>query len=198
MASYKSDVRWDTYDAVDAEVKRGFIKSRKLFKKHSEIWRYGNSASLCESCRQACRMCQRRYRTWWLSPGDGVEWTKTKKSLEDSVKANGCHLCIIISHAFSPEDISDFMELGKAANLGLLFSYRSSVRDPNGKLTWEQRNQIIPFGNMTLGQDEPDEYWLVISPQKVSKLRLQIDLPMQPMFQSKFLGNQDLYESQLT
>ncbi|KAF8853534.1 hypothetical protein BDZ45DRAFT_748436 [Acephala macrosclerotiorum] len=37
---------------------------------------------------------------------------------------------------------------------------------------------------MILGQDEPNEYRLVISPQRISKLRLQIDLPMQPMFQT--------------
>ncbi|KAF8853533.1 hypothetical protein BDZ45DRAFT_806548 [Acephala macrosclerotiorum] len=122
----------------NSEPQEGFIKSRKLLKKHSERWRWNKSASsLWESRQQACRKCQRRSSRWWPSPGDGVGWTKTRGSFEDLVKANGCYLYIIITHAFGPEDISDFMKLGEAANPGLRSFYRISVRDPSGKLNWE-------------------------------------------------------------
>jgi len=185
MADEPINWKWDTSDAVDVEVKRGFIKSRKIFKKYSKTLREDSlKSSLCENCNQACMLCELVNPSSREGSVPDSKWTKTKESFKKSAAAPGCHLCIMIAHAFDTQSVDTFGKLDNMTEIHLHFSYRSSVRDPDGKLTWEQRNGIH-LGNLTIEEDDPDEFWLRICSGKKSALSLQIDLRMEPLFRSK-------------
>jgi hypothetical protein len=150
MADEQTDWKWDTYDAVDVEVKLDFIKSKKIFKKYSTSWRQNTSnPSLCKSCSQACMSCESFPES---------DWTKTKECFEKLATAPGCHLCVMIAHAFDEQSVDAFRKLDDATEIELGISFRSSQRDPDGKLTWEQRTGF----NLRMGENGPDEFLLRI------------------------------------
>ncbi|QPC64344.1 hypothetical protein HYE67_006575 [Fusarium culmorum] len=152
---------------------------------------------LCAACAHACSMaiigcrpgtCQ--IHTFnYRDDGSGTynrheyshvsEWAKWKKKKGDftaETNTSGCHLCIIIAHAFDEASVATFAKMDAKETLYLCFSYRSIERDPSGGLDWKQRTRMT-IDDINLQTHLPDEFWLKIRPEDNSVLnKLVIDL----------------------
>jgi len=168
------DWMWNTDDMVDAAVQRALDKSREVFLHATKPYNLQIKSQLCDDCNSACRVTalDRRY-------SERITWSKTRKDFARATSSAGCHLCIIIAHAFDKSSINTFATMGPDEVLQLHFTYHTAERDPSGKLDWEQRTRM-PISNITLdAMDIPDEFWLTICPKGESKFdKLRIDLRM--------------------
>lgn len=110
-----------------------------------------------------------------------TRWSKTREGFARATSSAGCHLGIIIAHAFDTSSTNTFASMGLGEVLKLHFTYRTAERDPSGKLDWEKRTRM-PISNITLATNIPDEFWLTINPKGESKFgKLRIDLRMRPL-----------------
>lgn len=110
-----------------------------------------------------------------------AKWSKTKRDFLAETSHSGCHLCIIIAHAFDDASKETFKELDISEELHLCFAYRSIERDPSGTLDWEERTSMT-INDITLESHLPDEFWLQIRPNKGSVFtKLYIDLRLRPL-----------------
>jgi hypothetical protein len=140
---------------------------------------------LCAACTHACSMSINGCRPGtchihtYKSRNDGsglyssngltdvsgwAKWSKTKRDFIAETSTSGCHLCIIIAHAFDPESVATFAKIDASEILNLCFSYRTVERDPSGGLDWGQRTRMT-INDITLQTHLPDEFWLQIRPE---------------------------------
>ena len=165
---------WATKDAVDVEVKRGFTRSQKVFGRYASSWReQPPRSSLCVTCEGACRLAGFRV---------DATWSKTRSTFEKSTTSSGCHLCVIIAHAFDRKAIAAFQTMRPDEEITLHFSYRSLTKNPSSKLGFEERYRVPLSGYFD--DDGPDEMWLAIESQEpfAPGGDIRIDLRMQPFF----------------
>ncbi|KAF5591863.1 hypothetical protein FPCIR_5931 [Fusarium pseudocircinatum] len=159
---------------------------------------------LCDACTHACSMsivgctqytCQihrsqflRNNPNPYLSTWDALndisrwaKWSKTKRDFLSETSSSGCHLCIIIAHAFDDNSKEAFQNLGSDEVVQLCFKYRTVERDPSGKLGWDERTNMA-ITDIALGIDLPDEFWLAVRSDKGSVLEeVSFDLRMRPL-----------------
>ncbi|KAH7191703.1 heterokaryon incompatibility protein-domain-containing protein [Fusarium flagelliforme] len=110
-----------------------------------------------------------------------AKWSKTKREFLAETNSSGCHLCIIIAHAFDDASKETFGEMEPAKELQLCFAYRTIDRDPSGMLDWQERTSMS-INDITLESHLPDEFWLQIRPGKDSVFtKLYIDLRLRPL-----------------
>ncbi|RGP69221.1 hypothetical protein FLONG3_7857 [Fusarium longipes] len=110
-----------------------------------------------------------------------AKWSKTKAEFMAETKTSGCHLCILIAHAFDEASVAQFSKMDKSEIIQLCFNYRTAERDPGGNLDWGQRTRMT-IDNITLDNNLPDEFWLQIRPDQNSTFdELLIDLRMRPL-----------------
>jgi hypothetical protein len=110
-----------------------------------------------------------------------AKWSKTKRDFLSETTSSGCHLCIIIAHAFDENSKEVFQNLGSDEVVRLCFKYRTVERDPSGKLGWDERTNMA-ITDIALGIDLPDEFWLAIRSDKGSALEeVSFDLRMRPL-----------------
>jgi hypothetical protein len=170
---------WNTNNEVDAEVKRALLNYRPIFARYARTSvDLHDRSQLCSTCNTACSMSDittsYRYR-------EHITWTQTKRSFAEATSSTGCHLCIIIAHAFDKASIDEFAQMGPNETFKLRFEYRTAERDPSGKLDWEQRTRMS-ISNIILESHLPDEFWLRIRPEEPSRFKkLYIDLRMRPL-----------------
>ncbi|EWG55534.1 hypothetical protein FVEG_17540 [Fusarium verticillioides 7600] len=159
---------------------------------------------LCDACTHACSMsivgctqytCQTHrsqflknnpnpYISTWDAMNDTsrwAKWSKTKRDFLSETTSSGCHLCIIIAHAFDEKSKEVFQNLGSDEVVRLCLKYRTVERDPSGKLGWDERTNMA-ITDIALGIDAPDEFWLAIRSDKGSALEeMSFDLRMRPL-----------------
>ncbi|CVL06899.1 related to tol protein [Fusarium mangiferae] len=158
---------------------------------------------LCDACTHACSMsivgctpytCPTHrsqfpksdysYPSSWDLLNDISRWAKWSKSKRDFLSettSSGCHLCIIIAHAFDEKSKEQFRNLGDDEVVRLCFKYRTVERDPSGKLGWDERTSMA-ITDIALGIDLPDEFWLAVRSDKGSVLEdVSFDLRMRPL-----------------
>lgn len=110
-----------------------------------------------------------------------AKWSKTKRAFLAETNSSGCHLCIIIAHAFDDASKRTFGEMEPAEEVQLCFAYRTIERDPSGMLDWQERTSMS-INDITLENHLPDEFWLQIRPGKNSLFtKLYIDLRLRPL-----------------
>src|SRR6478735_2155362 len=120
---------------------------------------------LCDACTHACSMSivgctpytcqthrsrftsneQNSYHRSWDVLSDvsrWAKWSKTKRDFLAETSSSGCHLCIIIAHAFDEKSKETFQSLGSDEVIRLCFKYRTVERDPSGKLNWDERTSM--------------------------------------------------------
>ncbi|KAF5648598.1 hypothetical protein F52700_914 [Fusarium sp. NRRL 52700] len=154
---------------------------------------------LCDECTHACSMSivgcapytcpkhrsefPKEQNNWHFinNPARWGKWAKTKRDFVAETKLSGCHLCIIIAHAFDEKSKELFQSLGSDEVVRLCFKYRTVERDPSGKLGYDERT-CMAITDIALGIDLPDEFWLAISSDTGSALSdLSFDLRMRPL-----------------
>ncbi|KAF5528999.1 hypothetical protein FPHYL_14288 [Fusarium phyllophilum] len=159
---------------------------------------------LCDACTHACSMSvvgctkytcqthksqlprndQNSYPSSWDALNDisrWAKWSKTKRDFLAETSSSGCHLCIMIAHAFDGKSKELFERLGGDEVVRLCFKYRTVERDPSGKLGWEERTNMA-ITDIALGIDLPDEFWLAIRSDKGSVLEdVSFDLRIRPL-----------------
>ncbi|KAF5686355.1 hypothetical protein FCIRC_2911 [Fusarium circinatum] len=159
---------------------------------------------LCDECTHACSMsivgcapytCSKHrsqfpkdynnsYQSSWNFLNDmsrWAKWSKTKGDFLTETTSSGCHLCIIIAHAFDEESKELFQSLGSDEVVRLCFKYRTVERDPSGKLGWDERTSMA-ITDIALGIDLPDEFWLAVRSDKGSALSdVSFDLRLRPL-----------------
>ncbi|KAL5593133.1 hypothetical protein FOBRF1_012235 [Fusarium oxysporum] len=159
---------------------------------------------LCDACTHACSMSivgctpytcqthrsrftsneQNSYHRSWNVLNDvsrWAKWSKTKRDFVAETSSSGCHLCIIIAHAFDEKSKETFQILGSDEVIRLCFKYRTVERDPSGKLDWDERTSMA-ITDIALGVHLPDEFWLVIRSGRESVLGdVSFDLRIRPL-----------------
>ncbi|KAL9564128.1 hypothetical protein ACKAV7_011635 [Fusarium commune] len=159
---------------------------------------------LCDACTHACSMsivgctpytCQihrsqfprndyNSYPSSWDVLNDvsrWAKWSKIKREFLAESSSSGCHLCIIIAHAFDEKSKEVFQNMGSDEAVRLCFKYRTVERDPSGKLGWDERTSMA-ITDIALGIDLPDEFWLAIRSDKGSVLdEVSFDLRIRPL-----------------
>ncbi|KAF4949936.1 hypothetical protein FGADI_8537 [Fusarium gaditjirri] len=110
-----------------------------------------------------------------------AKWSKTKREFLAETSSSGCHLCIIIAHAFDDKSKEVFKRMGSDEAVRLCFKYRTVERDPSGKLDWDERTNMA-ITDIALGIDLPDEFWLAIRSDRGSVLdEVSFDLRIRPL-----------------
>jgi hypothetical protein len=142
---------------------------------------------LCAACTHACSLsitgcrpgtCQIHKLT---DVSGWAKWSKTKRDFMAETSTSGCHLCIIIAHAFDEASVATFSKMDMTESLHLCFSYRTVERDPSGSLDWGQRTRMT-INDIALENHLPDEFWLQIRPDLDSTFdELVIDLRIRPL-----------------
>ncbi|KAF5257806.1 hypothetical protein FOXYS1_11655 [Fusarium oxysporum] len=159
---------------------------------------------LCDACTHACSMSivgctpytcqthrsrftskeQNSYHRSWDVLNDvsrWAKWSKTKRDFVAETSSSGCHLCIIIAHAFDEKSKETFQSLGSDEVIRLCFKYRTVERDPSGKLDWDERTSMA-ITDIALGIHLPDEFWLAIRSDRESVLgEVSFDLRIRPL-----------------
>ncbi|KAG8666722.1 hypothetical protein FPOAC2_11843 [Fusarium poae] len=123
-----------------------------------------------------------------------AKWSKTKRDFIAETSTSGCHLCIIIAHAFDPESVATFAKIDASEILNLCFSYRTVERDPSGGLDWGQRTRMT-INDITLQTHLPDEFWLQIRPEVgcvLNELLIDLRLRLLQETEGKHILNTEL------